>query len=121
MSCGQLRQRGRRTRQDQITDLPRRPAVSIAVDPDDLEATAPAWGALADDVARLRGAVQLAAATAAMSAGHPLVSAELDRFWARWGSAFAVRVSDLDLLGRLAASGAEAYRSLEMTVARNVR
>jgi hypothetical protein len=95
--------------------------VSIAVDPDELRSGSGQWIALSGEGARVRAALELAVAEAATSAGHPAVGDELGRFWSRWGSALAARVSDLDLLGQLLDASGGAYGSVETCLSRSIR
>ena len=95
--------------------------MSIAVDPAELSSAAAPLDALAVELAQIRAGAELAVAGAAVAAGHPLVSGELDRLWARWGSALAARVADLDLLGRLLGEAAEGYRAVEGALLRSAR
>ena len=95
--------------------------MSIAVDPAELAGAAAPLDALAAELAQIRAGAEVAAAAAAMAAGHPLVSGELDRFWSRWGSVLAARSADLDMLGRLLSEAAGGYQSVEAALLRSVR
>lgn len=90
----------------------------IGVDIEGLRAGAGDWRSLSADGARLRAALELAVAEAVVGCGHPLVADQLDRLWARWGSALAARAADLDVLSGVVGQVADAYAQVDAAAAR---
>ena len=95
--------------------------MSIAVDPHAVGTSAVRWADVASAAADLHSALELAVAAAATSAGDALILDALTRFWSRWGTSVAARMSDFGLLGELAGEAAGAYSSVEATVARHAQ
>lgn len=92
--------------------------VRIGVDIEGLRSSAAEWRSLSSDAAEVRAAVELAVATAVVGCGHPLVGDQLDRLWARWGSALAARAADLEVLEVVVGAAADSYAQVDAMTAR---
>lgn len=93
----------------------------IQVDVEGLRDCAGDWAPLADEAAQLRVALERAVAGAAVAAGHPLVGTQLERVWARWGSALAARIADLEVLGQLVSETASTYHAVDQVSLRSAQ
>lgn len=95
--------------------------MSIAVDPHAVAASASRWSLMASDAGELHSALELGIATGVTHVGDPLIAAALTRFWARWGTSVAARMSDFGLLGELVGETGAAYSTLEADIARHAQ